>query len=319
MEVILAILFAIFLQIIGAFFLVYYAYQYSKDKVFSSGQSTFLLFSLAIIPIIMFLLSSIFSAEYSSQKGDHWFYYIHDELAGLILVPVYLAASMSIITSLYDEEYLATSSANFIMVATLAAIAVWYTYATLALRLAFDLRILAIVPAITGFNYLMFLIIIGKKRQLQPPNLLFVFVWFSALIASLLAKYPLAKNIYEKLPKEMPSYDCFIVSAAAQGHPWLVQSWINPVIGKPVNHQLYRFKRFEVMLAFYFPTIHRVLRRIYNHISPSIAKRIRYPWQADLVYLLIKPIEWVVFLVLIVLVSRVKNEDKPKPYPKKAT
>ena len=201
------------------------------------------------------------------------------------------------------------------MVATLAAIAGWYTYATLALKLTAgefgEFQILAIVPAITGFNYLIFLAIIGKKRRLQPISSLFAFVWFSTLIASLIAKYPLAKNIYEKLPKKMPDNygDCFIVSAAAQGHPWIVQSWINPVIGKSVNYQLYRFKRFEVLLALYFPNIHRLLRDIYNRVSPLIARQIHYSWQADIVYLLIKPIEWAI-LVFIVLVSSVKNKDE---------
>ena len=252
----------------------------------------------------MFFLSAGFEAGYRGEKGDHWFYHVHSGIAGLTLMPIYLIASISLAKSLFDEEYMATSGTNYIMIATLAIIAAWYTYATLALNLTRwemgESQILAIIPAIVCFNYLAFLDIIKKHKRLQPPNPLFLFVWISTLIASLAAKYPLAKDIYEKLPEEIPQGygDCFIVSAAAKGHPYIVRSWIHPTIGKPVNHQWHIFKSFEALLAYYFPVFHWKLRCFYNYVGPLIARKIRNSWQADFVYFLLKPIEWIVFIIL---------------------
>ncbi|KHD05565.1 hypothetical protein PN36_10345 [Candidatus Thiomargarita nelsonii] len=315
--IILTILSPILLQI-GCFpILIRYGIRYIKGKVFSLSQSILLLFGLVIIPALMFFLASVFTARYRWEKGDHWFYYIHDQWAGLVLMPVYLIASISLARSLFDEEYMATSRANYIMVATLAAIAAWYTYATLALNLTktdmTDIPILAIVPAAACLNYLAFLFIVKKMGRLQSINPLFAFIWFSTLIASLIAKYPLAKSIYQNISEEIPrDYgDCFVVSAAAKGHPCIVQSWMNSTIGKPVNRQWYIFKRFEAMLALNFPQIHRILRRIYNRLGPFIAKQIRYPWQADIVYLLLKPMEWAVFIVLKLTNSRIMRISHP--------
>jgi hypothetical protein len=298
--IVLAIPLMVLFQIGGALFLLRYRRDYSDGKVFLVAERIFLLFCLVIAPLLIFPFASGFSAGYRGEKGDHWFYYIHDEWAGLTLLPVYLIASISLAKAIFNGEYMATSRANYVMVATLAAIAAWYTFATLALRLTDSelglFKILAIIPAITCFNYLAFLVLIEKQGRLQPLNPSFAFIWFSTLVASLVVKYPLAKRIYEQLPEEIPpSYgDCFIVSAAAKGHPNIVQSWISPTLGKPVNRQWYVFKGFEMALAQQFPRLHRLLRRIYNRVGPFIAKQIRYRWQADLVYLLLKPAEWAV-------------------------
>lgn len=91
--------------------------------------------------------------------------------------------------------------------------------------------------------------------------------------------------------------DCFVVSAAAKGHPKLVKSWIHPNIGKPVNRQWYTFKHFETLISVYFPKIHHILRYVYNRVGPFVAKRIHYTWQADLIYLLLKPLEWLITFI----------------------
>ncbi len=298
---IIAVLSPFFLQVICLLFLMRYNKVRCQAKAFSFEQSLFLLLTLVIIPFIMFSLSFLFFLEYKSQKGEHWFYYIHDGQAGLTLMPIYLIVSINLSMLLFDEKGLATSRANYIMVATLAGIAAWYTFATLALNFTKsgpDFPILAIVPAITCLNYLLFLSVISKKQRLEPLDPLFAFVWFSALITSIISKYSLAKNIYENLPEEKPLSCCFVFSAAAKGHPKLVKSWVHPNIGKPVNRQWYIFKHFETLLSVYFPKIHHVLRHIYNYVGPSVAKRIRYTWQADLVYILLKPIEWLIAIIL---------------------
>ncbi|OQW90634.1 MAG: hypothetical protein BWK78_06550, partial [Thiotrichaceae bacterium IS1] len=68
-------------------------------------------------------------------------------------------------------------------------------------------------------------------------------VWWLAVAISLWIKYLLAKDFYDKLPNMPENYgDCFIVSTAAQGHPLMVRSWIDPMTGQRINQQLRTFK-----------------------------------------------------------------------------
>jgi hypothetical protein len=248
-------------------------------------------------------MSVLFATEYRGQKDSHWLYYILDKQAGLTLLPIYIVASISLAESIFNKEYMATSRENYVMVATLAAIMAWYTLIlVMVYGVSFNFNkeyflsflFIILIFGVICFNYLIFLININKIGRLQPVNSLFIYVWFSTLIVSILAKYPLAKEVYNQLPEVPPNSDCFIVSAAANGHPSIVQSWFEPNIGKPVNYQWYVFKTFEAMLANYYPWLHRRLRLIYNWIAPCIAKQIHYRWQADMVYLLLKPLEWIV-------------------------
>ena len=98
-----------------------------------------------------------------------------------------------------------------------------------------------------------------------------------------------AQQYYAALPTEKPS-GCFVVGAAARGHPRLVRSWT--LGGRPVTRQLILLKSFEFQLERDAPRTHRLLRRVYNRIGPAVANRIRSPWSADVVYLALKPIEW---------------------------
>ncbi|MFK5971310.1 MAG: hypothetical protein QM487_14490 [Candidatus Marithrix sp.] len=236
---------------------------------------------------------------YRYQKYNHWIYYTNDFGAGMILLPIYLIASFSLNISIFDREYMATSRTNYIMVATLAGITAFHILiALINIYLGASIYILpTFIFVVICFNYIIFLKLINKMNLLKPVNPVFVYIWFSTLIGSILYKYPLTKQLYNQLPI---SSDCFIVSAAANGHPHIVKSTINPNTGRIVNYQLYVFRTFETKLANSFPNIHRKLRFIYNRIGPCIAKQIRYKWQADVIYLLLKPLEWMVRLGLLI-------------------
>jgi hypothetical protein len=277
-----------------------------KEQGFSTVQRVFMLLSLVIIPLVMLLLATFcFDAGYQGEKGDSWFYHIHQGWAGMTIFPVYFIASVSLARAIFDNKYRRTSWTNFVMVATFVVISGWYTYATLYMNLTksemTNFPFLAIIPGLACVNYLLFLLhILYKQERHKFCDFRFLFLWFSTLGVSIMLKYPLAKRIYEQLPAEMPrGYgDCFVVSAAAKGHPAVVRSWVDPEIGKPVNQQWYTFKAFEKELARYFPRLHFMLRRMYNHIGPWIAKRIHNRFQADCVYLLLKPLEWIVRILL---------------------
>jgi hypothetical protein len=99
---------------------------------------------------------------------------------------------------------------------------------------------------------------------------------------------------YARLPKQPPSR-CYMATAAARGHAWLVGS-------RPVrcadgschwqSKQLYYLKALEFMLLCAAPRMHRAVRRVYDWIGPLLAARLNHPLLADLAFLTLKPVEW---------------------------
>jgi hypothetical protein len=101
-------------------------------------------------------------------------------------------------------------------------------------------------------------------------------------------------ELYVALPKQPPP-DCYIATAAARGHPQVVQAW--SVLGANgislrVNAQLQRLKCAELALMAVHPSLHAFLRHLYDVIGKHLASKIQNPFLADLAYLLLKPCEW---------------------------
>lgn len=67
-----------------------------------------------------------------------------------------------------------------------------------------------------------------------------------------------------------------------------------------VNRQLLIANAFEEIIEEKGPRIHKLIRYIYDTYGYPIAKHIKSPWQADVIYLLMKPLEWG-FLAIIYL------------------
>ncbi len=102
-----------------------------------------------------------------------------------------------------------------------------------------------------------------------------------------------SKRIYASLPDKSP--DCFIVTAASRGHA----SVVGPLIEvrragriRSANRQLLIFWQFEALWSSRAPRTHAAFRRIYNRLGPAIARRITSSWQADAIYVALKPMEW---------------------------
>ncbi|NGX99576.1 MAG: hypothetical protein G4V63_31620, partial [Candidatus Afipia apatlaquensis] len=64
-----------------------------------------------------------------------------------------------------------------------------------------------------------------------------------------------------------------------------------------VNRQLLIANAFENILEEYVPVIHKIIRGIYDTIGFPISKYINNKWSADLVYLLMKPLEYIFLLI----------------------
>ena len=114
-------------------------------------------------------------------------------------------------------------------------------------------------------------------------------------------------ELYAALPPQPPP-DCYIATAAAQGHPRVVGSQtVHRVDGKSmqVNGQLQVLKFAELALLAVNPRWHTALRRIYDVVGKSLARRIHSPFLADIAYLLLKPFEWLARWLLKMIVPDV--------------
>jgi hypothetical protein len=109
----------------------------------------------------------------------------------------------------------------------------------------------------------------------------------------------LSKRHYLALPDNPPS--CFVVTAALRGHEGIVGPFINVgsyETARIANRQLSTFWAFEAMWLESRPNAHRRFRAVYNRIGPPLASRIRTPLQADMVYLLLTPLEAIARVML---------------------
>lgn len=93
----------------------------------------------------------------------------------------------------------------------------------------------------------------------------------------------------------------YLCTVAAGGHPRLVRP-LRPGMRRGhavvVNRQLCIANAFEQLLEERTPRLHRAVRGVYDRTGYPIARHIRSPWAADVVYLLMKPLEWLFLLVL---------------------
>jgi len=66
----------------------------------------------------------------------------------------------------------------------------------------------------------------------------------------------------------------------------------------PVYRQLLIANALETIFEQYLPTIHKIIRNFYDKYSYPISKHIHSKWSADVIYLLMKPLEWFFHIVL---------------------
>lgn len=110
----------------------------------------------------------------------------------------------------------------------------------------------------------------------------------------------------EVAPQNVFFDEHYLCTVAAGGHRSVVKPLRmgrrhgNPVV---VNRQLMVANAFEQVLEERVPRTHRVIRGLYDRYGLPVAKLIRSRWVADLVWVLMKPAEWI-FLAVIYLTDR---------------
>jgi hypothetical protein len=102
----------------------------------------------------------------------------------------------------------------------------------------------------------------------------------------------------------------YLCTAAARGHKRIVKPIRKGLRGKTeiiVNRQLCVANAFEELLQEKTPRFRRLVRRIYDAIGCPIARRIRTPLAADIAYIIIKPLEWIMTLILYIVEVKPEN------------
>ncbi len=116
----------------------------------------------------------------------------------------------------------------------------------------------------------------------------------------------------QKIPPQNIAYDeHYLCTVAAGGHKKIVK----PIrIGKRhghqviVNRQLCIANAFEQLLEERLPKTHRVIRNFYDKYGYPIAKHIKSPYIADIIWFLMKPLEW--FFLITLYLFDVKPENR---------
>ena len=112
-------------------------------------------------------------------------------------------------------------------------------------------------------------------------------------------------------PQNLIIDEHYLCTVAAGGHEKVVKPQRmgirhgHPVV---VNRQLCVANAFEQVLEEKTPRFHRILRRTYDRYGYPFAKHIKKKWAMDLIYYLMKPLEWI-FLLVLYLVDR-KPENR---------
>lgn len=111
-------------------------------------------------------------------------------------------------------------------------------------------------------------------------------------------------------PENLPRDGHYLCTVAAEGHKKLVKPLRT---GKrhgheiTVNRQLCIANAFEQLLSERAPHLHRAIRSFYDKTGYPIAKQIKTPLAADIVYIIMKPLEWLFLLVLYLFDTKPEN------------
>ena len=237
---------------------------YLVITVFAEGFATFI---AAVVTAVVAVPTTYFASEISK----HWRRFTIAQLLVLTTVLCFVLATLS---------YLLGETGG------IQSVGSWLGAALMVSLVA--------TPALNCLAYIWASYIIFRSEKQPLSWTIQVATWFGITFAwyvSWKAAIDLMFEVYGTLPT---SRNCYVTSAAANGHAMLVGS--NRAGAKDcdiVTLQMQRCKFFEICLATACPQVHSRIRCIYDEIGPPLAKLCgRNVWFADATYLALKPIEW---------------------------
>ncbi len=110
--------------------------------------------------------------------------------------------------------------------------------------------------------------------------------------------------IYENTPH-------YLCTVSLKGHPSLVRPLRYGIRRNKkiiLNRQLCVANAFEQLIQERTPNLHRIIRNFYDKYGYPLSKHIKTPISADIIYILMKPLEW--FFVFILYIADKKPEDR---------
>lgn len=109
-------------------------------------------------------------------------------------------------------------------------------------------------------------------------------------------------NLSQKVGPQNISYDQhYLCTVAAGGHRKIVKplrTGIRHGHRVVVNRQLCIANAFEQILEEKVPVLHKVIRKTYDKTGYPISKHIHSKYVADIIYFIMKPLEWVFLMVI---------------------
>jgi hypothetical protein len=254
----------------------------------------------------------LFAVQYTVLSGLFFFSYSTNSLSGLYLLglwvlPILLPRIYRLLIKKWDAKAVNT-------VLWIFAIAVF-----LVSGLVGPSPLLPFVLILAGMTlaspFWCFLILLRAaiwlfkhhESAFTVPRGLGSAAWIAGYVAAWRFDILRMYELYAALPPQPPP-DCYIATAAAQGHSQVVGSWrVQQANGEfmYVNTQLQILKCAELALLAARPGFHRILRIAYDVAGKSLATRIRNPYLADLAYLLLKPCAWLARFVLRMMIPEI--------------
>lgn len=168
----------------------------------------------------------------------------------------------------------------------------------------FWLAVVALLPVLSFLTII--LILFGQ----QPDSIILAFTKTSDWVLS------------GEIAPPPVTYDThYLCTVSLRGHEKLVKSTrygIRKGEKIVVNRQLCVANAFEQLIQERTPRFHRALRNFYDTYGYPISKHINSAWSADIVYLIMKPLEWIFVFVLYLFDKRPEDRICTQYFPKEA-
>ncbi|MGI9456587.1 MAG: DUF6688 family protein [Aeoliella sp.] len=223
--------------------------------------------------------------------------FVVSPFVGMIFVQPFVAIMRLLTLDQYNPKY--ETPSKFLYVVVLVV----FGLASLLLLAFWIICVICAAPlAVSAYAYASYEILASRKSllRIRLSAIFIAIAWLSVHFAAWRIAIVGAIREYNQLPTEQPQ-GCFVASAAARGHHRFVKSWrVRGATGHRVaiTRQLQLLKSLEILLKESVPRLHKSLRRVYNRVGPVIARRLGNPWLADGVYILLKPAEWLAWVVV---------------------